>query len=150
MSEYLETTVDKFRFRVATDRLYGTDGVWALELDDGGVRLGLSDYVQQRSGDAAFIHPKPVGAELAVGDEFAELETIKVNVSLLSPLSGEIAEVNKDLDLDPENINQDPYGKGWLVTVEATDWQADREKLLDPPAYLAAMRRQAEAEMEAS
>ena len=146
MPEYLETTVDKFVFRVAADRLYSCDGVWVLETSDAGrVRLGLSDFVQQRSGDAAFVHLKPVGTRLAPGDEFGELETIKANLSLIAPLAGEIVEVNKDLDLNPENINEDPYGKGWLAVL-AADWEAARQALLEPAAYLAAIRTQAEQE----
>ena len=93
MPEFLETTIDKFIFRVATDRLYSRDGVWVLESGgDGRVRLGLSDYVQQRNGDAAFVHLKPIGARLSSGDEFAELETIKATLSLISPLAGELIE----------------------------------------------------------
>ena len=59
------------------------------------VRVGLTDYLQQRGGDVAFVHVKPVGTKLAGGDEFAELETIKANQSLFSPLSGTIVEVNR-------------------------------------------------------
>ena len=150
MPEYLETTVDKFIFRVATDRVYHSDGVWALWLEpqeQGRVRLGLTDYLQQRNGDVAFAHVKPVGTMLAVGDEVAELETIKANVSLLSPVSGTVVEVNPELDLSPEIINEEPYGKGWLAVIEATNWQSDRAKLLDADGYLAAMRSQAEEEL---
>ena len=96
----------------------------------------------------AFVHVKPVGTKLAVGDEFAELETIKANVSLFAPVRGAVVEVNADLDLSPEIVNQDPYGKGWLAVIEATDWEADRAKLLDPQAYLSAMRSQAEEESQ--
>ena len=64
-------------------------------------------------------------------------------------MAGEIVEVNKDLDLSPENVNQEPYGKGWLAVIEAADWQADRARLLDPAEYLAAMRAQAEEELGA-
>lgn len=149
--EFLETTVDKFIFRVATDRRYSKDGVWVVDCEGGNrLRLGMSDYVQQRGGDATFVHLKPIGTRLSVGDEFAELETIKANVSLASPVSGEIVEVNKDLDLNPENVNLEPYGKGWSVVVQASHWEAEKVTLLDPQAYLAEMRRQAEAEMEAS
>ena len=151
MPEYLETTVDKFIFRVATDRLYSPDGVWAFWVEsqgNGRVRIGLTDYLQQLNGDVAFVHVKPVGTKLAAGDEFAELETIKANVSLFSPVSGTVVEVNPDLDLSPEVINQEPYGKGWLAVIEATDWEADRAKLLDPQAYLSAMRSQAEEELK--
>ena len=81
MSEFLETTVDKFTFKVATDRFYTAEGVWAKE-EDGRVRIGLSDFVQQRSGDVAFAEVKPAGTALAAGDEVAVIETIKVNISL--------------------------------------------------------------------
>ena len=66
MTEFLETTVDKFIFRVATDRFYSSEGVWAKE-ENGRVRIGLSDFVQQRSGDVAFAEIKPVGTSLALG-----------------------------------------------------------------------------------
>ena len=93
MSEYLETTVDKFIFRVATDRLYSCDGVWTFGAESQAnrqVRIGLTDYLQQLNGDMAFAHVKPAGTKLAVGDEVAELETIKANVSLISPISGTV------------------------------------------------------------
>ncbi len=145
MSEYLETTVDKFIFRVASNRLYSPEGVWAIA-EGSRVRFGLTDYLQQLNGDVAFVHVKPVGTKLAAGDEFAELETIKATVSFFAPVRGAIVEGNADLDLSPEVVNQEPYGKGWLVVIEATDWAADRVKLLDPKAYLSAMRSQAEEE----
>ena len=149
MQEYLETTVDKFVFRVATDRLYSSDGVWA-RVEGDRVRVGPTDYLQQRGGDVAFVHVKAVGTRLAGGDELAELETIKVNQSLFSPLGGTVAEVNSNLSLTPEIINEDPYGKGWLAVIEAADWEADRAKLLDAEAYLSAMRLQAEQELNGS
>jgi glycine cleavage system H protein len=149
--EYLEAVVDKFVFRVATDRLYSPDGVWAFWVEsqgNGQVRIGLTDYLQQHNGDVAFAHVNPVGTKLAVGDEVAELETIKATVSLFSPVSGTVVAVNPDLDLSPEIINQEPYGKGWLAVIEATDWEADEANLLDPQAYLSAMRSQAEEELK--
>ena len=88
------------------------------------MRIGLTDYLQQLNGDVAFAHVKPVGTKLAAGDEFAELETIKANVSLFSPVSGTVVEINPDLDLSPEIINQEPYGKGWLAVIEAADWES--------------------------
>jgi len=146
VQECLETTIDKFVFRVATDRLYSADGVWARS-EGNSVRVGLTDFLQQRGGDVAFVHVKPVGTKLADGDEFAELETIKTNQSLFAPVCGTVVEVNSNLDLTPEVINQDPYGKGWLAVIDAADWETARAKLLDPTAYLAAMRLQAEEEI---
>jgi len=144
--EYLETTVDKFVFRVAADRLYGSEGVWA-QREGNRVRVGLTDYVQQRGGDVAFVHVKSVGTKVACGAEFAELETIKANQSLFSPVSGTIAEVNANLSSAPEVVNEDPYGKGWLAVIEAADWESEWAKLLDPRAYLAVMRSQAQQEL---
>lgn len=151
MSEYLETTVDKFIFRVATDRLYSSDGVWAFWFESAGsgrVRIGLTDYLQQLNGDVAFAHVRPVGTKLTAGDEIAEIETIKATVSLIAPVSGTVVEANPDLELSPELINQEPYGKGWLAVLEVTNWETDRAKLLDPQAYLTAMRSQALEELK--
>ena len=148
MLEYLETTVDKFTFRVATDRLYTSDGVWVQAQGTMQVRLGLTDFVQQHGGDVAFAKVKPTGTRLKPGDELAELETMKVNVELPSPVAGTIVEVNNALELKPELINQDPFGKGWLALIEPTNWESDRTTLLNPKAYLSAMQSQAEQELK--
>jgi len=145
MPEYLETTVDKFIFRVAADRGYSREGLWVLA-EGGNVRLGLSDYLQQRSGDVAFAEVKPVGATLSAGDEVATIETIKVNVVLPSPVSGKVVEVNPSMATAPEMVNQDPYGQGWLAVIEAAAWDKDQARLLSPQAYLEVMRREAEDE----
>ncbi len=147
MAEYLETTVDKFIFRVATDRLYSAEGVWALAEGDR-IRIGLSDFLQQFSGDVAFAEIKPEGTTLAAGDEAALIETIKVNLSVPSPVGGTVAEVNAAMELSPEAINQDPYGTGWLALIQAADWPQDRAALLDPQAYFEIMKRRAEEEAQ--
>ena len=146
MTEYLETTVDKFLFRVATDRCYDPTGVWALPAGDR-VRVGLSDYLQQRGGDIAFVDVRPAGTLLKAGEEIAAIETIKVTTSLPSPLAGKVIQVNPLLETAPETINQDPYGSGWLCEIEAADWEGDRPRLLDAPGYFARMKREAEEEI---
>jgi len=145
MTEILETTVDKFTFKVVTDRLYNSEGVWAKPEGDH-VRIGLSDFIQQRSGDVAFAEVKPVGTHLAFGDEVAVIETVKVNISFSSPAAGEVIEANPAMETTPEAINQHPYGEGWLALVKVTDWDIDRSHLLDAPAYFELMKRQAEQE----
>jgi glycine cleavage system H protein len=147
MPEFLETTVDKFTFRVATDRYYNQEGVWA-KAEGEWVRIGLSDFLQQRSGDVAFAEVKAKGTRLAFGNEVASIETIKVDIALPSPVSGEVVEVNPAMEEAPEAINQDPYGEGWLAVIEASDWEADRSKLLDPEAYFAHMKLEAEEEIK--
>ncbi len=147
MIDYLEVIVDKFTFKVATDRFYNAEGVWAKK-ENGGVRVGLSDFVQQRSGDVAFAEIKPVGTILAVTDEMAAIETIKVNISYSSPVNGKIVEVNPALINTPEAINQDPYGNGWLAVLEAPGWETDHARLLDPQAYFNVMKHLAEEEVK--
>jgi glycine cleavage system H protein len=145
MADTLETKVDKFTFKVASDRLYNPEGVWAKP-EGNRIRLGLSDFLQQRSGDVAFAEVKPVGTRLAYGEEVAVIETIKVNISISSPASGVVVETNPVMETAPEAINQDPYEEGWLALVETTNWDADRTHLLDAPTYFELMKRQAEQE----
>jgi glycine cleavage system H protein len=145
MSDYLETKVDKFTFKVATDRFYSSEGVWLKE-EQGHIRIGLSDFVQQRSGDVAFADVTSVGTTLAAGDDVANIETIKVNITYTSPVGGKIMEINPAMSDAPEAINQDPYGAGWLAVMEVADWEAERAKLLDPQAYFKLMKGQAEEE----
>ena len=145
MPDYLEAAVDKFIFRVATDRLYSSAGVWALAEGDR-IRVGMTDFLQQQSGDVAFAQVRPAGGAVAVGDEVALIETIKANVEVVSPVSGAVSEVNPALATTPEVINQDPYGQGWLAVIDASDWPKDRDALLDPQAYFELMKSQAEEE----
>jgi glycine cleavage system H protein len=150
---FLEQTVDKFTFRVATDRLYTPEGFWVLAMQagtSGRVRVGLTDFMQQRSGDMAFVSVKAPGTRLAAGDDLAEIETVKVTVSLPAPLGGTVVQVNEALELTPEVVNQDPYGRGWLAVIEVAKWEDERARLLDPAAYLAHMQREVEKELAKS
>ena len=78
----------------------------------------------------------------------AVIETIKVNISLNSPLSGRIIKVNPDMGMAPEVINQDPYNKGWIAIIEASDWGSDQSRLLTPAAYFAKMKADIEEELK--
>jgi glycine cleavage system H protein len=140
--EFLETTVDKFVFRVTRDCWYSQFGVW-VRLEDGSARVGVSDYLQQASGDVAFVDVRPAGTVLAAGEELANIETVKAILTVQSPVAGTILHVNEALEESPELINQAPYGNGWLAVIELGDWQADRVNLLDAERYLEVMRAQA-------
>jgi len=149
MPEYLETTADKFTFRVATDRLYSPEGVWVkAEPANNRVRVGLADYPQQHNGDVAFANVKPVGTRLVAGELLAEVETIKAMVEVAAPIGGTLVEVNPALDAAPEAINQSPYDSGWLAVVEPADWEADRVKLLDASAYFSVMQAQVQSDLK--
>jgi glycine cleavage system H protein len=144
--EFLETTVDKFVFRVRRDCWYSDSGVW-VHLEDGSARVGVSDYLQQVSGDVAFADVRPAGTVLAAGEELASIETIKVILSVESPVAGTIVQVNEAVEGSAELVNQDPYGEGWLAVIELRDWEADRARLLDAERYLEVMRAQAQEEV---
>jgi glycine cleavage system H protein len=144
VSKFLEYTLDKFTFRVAADRFYSADGVWA-KVEGAYILVGVSDFFQQHHGDVAFAEVAPAGTAVVAGEPFATIETIKVDIDLPCPLSGAIVEVNEALDFEAEIINQDPYGQGWLASIEATDWPADQGKLLDPQAYFEHMKAEAES-----
>jgi glycine cleavage system H protein len=146
MQDYLEFQVDKFIFKVLSDRLYSEEGLWVM-LEDQHVRIGISDYLQQRSGDVAFAEIKPTGTDLAQGDEFAVIETIKVNISLTSPVAGKVMAINSVMETSPEVINQDPYGAGWMAVIEVPGGKAELKHLLDAQAYYSKIKLEAEQEV---
>ena len=143
----LELTVDKFTFRLPKDLLYCEAGLW-MRREGNLFRLGLSDFGQQRNGDIAFAKLTPAGTVLEVDDELATIETVKVNVSLPSPLKGKILEINSGLQDSPEWINQDPYGRGWMAVVETEDANGLLRGVLDARSYLDLARQQAETELK--
>ena len=142
MVEFLEYTLDKFTFKVAADRLYSPAGLW-VRAEGERVTVGVSDFLQQRSGDVAFAEVVEVGTAVAIGDELATIETIKVDIELPAPVSGVVVGVNEALEMEAEVINQDPYGAGWLAIIEAGEWPTQQTGLLSPEAYLEQMKREA-------
>jgi glycine cleavage system H protein len=115
---------------VPDDRRYTPDHEWA-RLEDGRVRVGITDYAQDALGDVVFVQVPDVGAVVSVGDSISEVESTKSVSDIYSPLSGKVVERNDELEQNPDLINSEPYGKGWLFTVEVTG-EGD---LLDADAY---------------
>jgi glycine cleavage system H protein len=132
--EILAFTVDKFTFTVSTDRLYHPDGLW-VQQRDGRAWVGVTDYFQQHSGDVAFAEVTALGTVVAVGERLVNIETIKVDIELPSPVSGTVIEVNAKLELEAELVNQDPYGEGWLAVIEPAAWEVERAALMTPATY---------------
>lgn len=145
MIDYLEYTLDKFTFKVAADRFYSPEGMWA-KADGDQITVGVSDFFQQHNGDVAFAEVVEVGTAVSANDEFATIETIKVDVELPCPVSGTIIAVNEKLELEAEVINQDPYGAGWLAIIEAEGWTSDQGNLMTPETYFEHMKVQAQEE----
>ncbi len=134
MEQILEYTHDKFLFRVPRTCRYSAVDLW-VRLEGDRAVVGMTDFLQQRSGDAAFVELVSDGTGLAAGEPLGILETIKATVTLVSPLSGKVIAVNKGLEAEPEQVNLDPYGEGWLVIILLDD-PAEVEGLLTAEAYV--------------
>lgn len=143
---FLEAVVDKFVFRVSPDCRYSSADVWAKR-EGNHVRVGLTDFLQQKSGDVAFVDVKPVGTVLAADEELAAIETIKVDLVVPTPLAGKVVTVNPALADQPELVNTHPYGDGWLAEIEPARVE-DFEALLDAGTYLPQMKARAELEQQ--
>jgi glycine cleavage system H protein len=137
--------LDKFTFKVATDRFYSPEGMWA-KADGNQITVGVSDFFQQHNGDVAFAEVKEVGMAVSTNDGLADIESIKVDIELVAPVNGTIVEVNEKLELEAEIINQDPYGDGWLAIIKASDWATDQANLMSPETYFEHMKALAQAE----
>jgi len=110
--------------------------------------MGMSDFAQQRNGDIAFANLTPAGTLLDANDEIASIESVKVNMSFPSPVKGKIVQVNLLLQESPELINQEPYGRGWMVIMQPEDLTQDLGRLMTAEAYSRMARQQAEAELK--
>jgi glycine cleavage system H protein len=96
--------------------------------------VGISDYAQDSLGDVVFVELPEVGAEFSQGDAFGVVESVKAASDVFVPVGGEIAEVNSELEDNPEIINEDPFGKGWIIKIKAAD-ESELESLMDAAAY---------------
>lgn len=145
-SDFLEVTRDKFIFRVKTSHLYHQDECW-VENDAGLVTVGVTDFFQKTVGDMIYIDLLDAGTRVAQGDEAGLIETIKVNVAVISPVSGTIKEVNDGLKENPQWVNSDPYGTGWLYQITPDDWETDKKELMEARIYFSKMEEKIKNEM---
>jgi glycine cleavage system H protein len=120
---------------VPDDLRYSKDHEWS-RLEDGRVRIGITDYAQDALGDVVFVQIPDVGTRVAQGDSFSEVESTKSVSDIYAPISGAIIEVNAELADAPQRVNEDPYGEGWLVVIEPDD-ASQLDQLLDADAYRA-------------
>lgn len=115
------------------DLRYSSDHEW-VRLEGGTVRIGITDFAQDNLGDVVFVQIPELGAAVSVGDSFSEVESTKSVSDIYSPVDGTITEINPLLESQPELLNSDPYGQGWICTIEVTD-AAQVEGLLDAAGY---------------
>ncbi|MFW5965405.1 MAG: glycine cleavage system protein GcvH [Halodesulfurarchaeum sp.] len=113
------------------DNLYYTESHEWVDPETG--RIGITDFAQDELGDIVFVEFPTVGDELEPDDELGVVESIKAVSDIYSPVGGEVLSVNEELEMEPERMNDDPYGEGWLVEV---DFDEDAlETLLTPEEY---------------
>ena len=137
--EYISMTVDKFIFKVSKRCLYSEEGIW-VRIENNVIRVGIADFVQKTIGDITFITLPKEGDYVEKSQELVLVESIKAITSLLSPVTGSIREVNYRLDKEPELINQDPYGSGWMVVMTPSNFERDRKQLLKAEQYFEVMK----------
>ena len=137
-NDLMEMTYDKFIFRVESSYLYHSDECW-VKRDGNLVTVGITDFFQKTMGDVIFIELPETGSELTKGDEAGMIETIKVNVTVISPVSGTIKEVNEGLKDNPQWVNSEPYREGWLFKMAPSDWETDKKELMEARLYFSRM-----------
>ncbi len=119
------------------DCLYHPEHDWA-RVDDGVATFGITWFAQDALGEVVFFDPPEVGSSVAANDLYAEVESVKAVSDVVAPLSGEIVEVNTALADNPQAINDDPYGDGWMVKVKLSD-PSETDALLDRDAYVGSL-----------
>jgi glycine cleavage system H protein len=120
---------------VPDDLRYSTDHEW-VRVEDGRARIGITDYAQDALGDVVYVAVPAVGSTTNVGDGMSEVESTKSVSDIYAPVSGTIVEVNDALADNPQAVNEDPYGSGWLCVIELSD-PTEVDTLLGADAYRA-------------
>jgi glycine cleavage system H protein len=115
------------------DLRYSTDHEW-VRTEDGKVRVGITDYAQDALGDVVYVEVPEVGAAIDAKAKVSEVESTKSVSDIYAPVSGTIVEINADLADQPERLNDDPYGEGWICVIELTD-PTEIDALLSAAAY---------------
>jgi glycine cleavage system H protein len=124
---------------IPADLSYTEEHEWVQRTGDDTVRVGITDYAQSALGDVVFVQLPDVGADVTAGESFGEVESTKSVSDLYAPVSAKVVAVNGDLEANPQLVNSDPYGEGWLVDlkIEGSSLDDALSGLLDPDAYRA-------------
>jgi len=118
---------------VPDNLLYSKDHEW-IELVNDKFRIGITEYAQGELGDIVFMELPEIGLKVVEGDTIGTIEAVKTVADVYAPISGEIININTDLENDPELINNDPYANGWIVSIQA-DKEIDSSKYLNASQY---------------
>ena len=113
--------------------LYTKEHEW-VKKEDEQVTIGITDFAQSQLGDIIFLELPEVGQKIVSGEPFGEIEAVKTVSELYAPINGTVIEINEDLEDNPDNINQNCYGSGWIIKVEL-DEALDKDNLLNHKDY---------------
>jgi glycine cleavage system H protein len=116
-----------------SDLKYHAEHDWA-RIEGDIATLGITWYAQEQLGEVVFFDPPEVGATVTKDQPYAEVESVKAVSDVVAPLSGEITEVNEALSDSPEQVNEDPYGDGWMVKIRLSNLE-EADELMDASAY---------------
>lgn len=124
---------------IPADLHYTEEHEWVQRTGDNAVRVGITDYAQSALGDVVFVQLPDVGADVTAGESFGEVESTKSVSDLYAPVTAKVVAVNGDLEANPQLVNSDPYGEGWLVDLQIDPSSADDAlaALLDADGYRA-------------
>lgn len=116
---------------------YTSEHEW-IRVEGNEAYVGITDYAQSELGEIVFIDVPSVGETIGQGEVFGSIEAVKTVSDLNMPVTGEVLELNAELDTAPELVNNDPYGKGWIIRISVKD-SAELDKLMDAAAYQASL-----------
>jgi glycine cleavage system H protein len=115
---------------------YSTDHEWVELKEEDEVVIGITDFAQEQLGDLVYIELPSIGDEIACGDNISVIESVKAASDLIAPVSGEVVDVNNQLEDEPELVSEDPMGEGWFIKVKLSDI-SELDDLMDESAYQA-------------
>jgi glycine cleavage system H protein len=120
-----------------SDIRYTSEHEW-IRVEGDEAFVGITDYAQSELGEIVFIDVPTLGETVGQGEVFGSIEAVKTVSDLNMPVTGEVLELNEELDAAPELVNNDPYGKGWIIRISVKD-PAELDKLMDAAAYEASL-----------
>jgi len=117
-------------YEVPEGLYYSKEWFW-IKIEDGKARMGLTDYAQKQLREIVFVELPSAGGTVKANEPFGSVESVKAVSDLVAPLSGTIEQINQEVTSKPELLNEDPYGKGWLLIVAPSDLNAELSALMD-------------------
>ena len=117
-------------YEVPEGLYYSKEWIW-IKVENGKVRIGITDYAQKQLNEVVFAELPNVGDEVVKGEPFGTVESVKSVSDLVAPVSGKISEVNKKVSDNPGALNEDPYDKGWIIVVSPTNLEDDLRTLMN-------------------